>query len=164
MGKLELTIETEKVRIYSPVFDGVCNEFNKFLLNNRTQTHPQLQLSYNSIIASIKKITQCGARENLFRPEGGRVKAVPLVICFPFPVKKKVGKMRLYCLRLNDETLIIGNGGVTIEGKYDDDPIHQRYVDDLRKIDKLIKKELRKNKSDYSDNDTLIKIIESITF
>lgn len=162
MGKIELVIETEKVRIYSPKHDGEClNEFNRFMQANKEQKQPQLKLSFDAIIAAIKKITECGARENLFRPEGGRVKAIPLVISFPFRVNRKIGKMRLYCLRLSDEIMIIGNGGVTTASKWEKDLIHADYVKELRQIDSLIRKAQKLKRS--SSNETTINIIESLT-
>ena len=162
MGKIELVFETEKVKIYSPKHDGEClNEFQKFMQDNEVQKEPQLQLSFNAIIATIKKIAQCGARENLFRLEGGRVKAIPLVISFPFRVNKKIGKMRLYCLRLSDDILIIGNGGVTTASKWQEDLKHAEYVKELRQIDALIRKSQKQKRS--SSNETTISIIESQT-
>lgn len=59
MGKLELVIESDNVSIYSPKYDGETQtEFEKFMSDNG----------------------DCGARENLFRPEGNNIKAIPLCI------------------------------------------------------------------------------------
>lgn len=163
MGRIELVIETEKVRIYSPKHDGEhLNEFKRFMQVNKGQQQPQLKLSFDAIIAAIQKITECGARENLFRPEGGKVKAIPLVISFPFKVNRKIGKMRLYCLRLSDDILIIGNGGVTTASKWEKDLIHAEYVEELRQIDALIRKSQKQKRS--SSKETIISIIESLTF
>ena len=44
MGKLELVMETEKVSMYSPKYDGeTLTEFEKFLSANQNQSHPQLK-------------------------------------------------------------------------------------------------------------------------
>lgn len=57
MGKLELIMETEKVSMYSPKFDGEANnEFEKFLLANRSQTHPQLKKFFDAILSVIEKM------------------------------------------------------------------------------------------------------------
>lgn len=163
MGKIELVLETEKVKIYSPRHDGESlNEFKRFMQENKEQKELQLQISFDAIIAAIHKITECGARENLFRPEGGKVKAIPLVISFPFRVNRKIGKMRLYCLRISDEILIIGNGGVTTASKWENDIIHAGYVKELRKIDALIRKSQKQIQSS-SNEKTIINIIESLT-
>ena len=72
MGRLELVIESDNVSIYSPKYDGETQtEFEKFMTNNNSQPQPQLKKDFDAIIAVIKKmIDDCGARENLFRPEG----------------------------------------------------------------------------------------------
>ena len=162
MGKLELVIETEKVSIYSPKYDGKANnEFEEFMLANSAYTDPQLQAFFNAIIAAINKVRDCGARENLFRPEGKNVKAVPLIISFR--PNKHIGKMRLYCLRLSDRLLIIGNGGVSTKAKYDDDHILIAFVNNLRDIDKHLKKVAKQAGTDYEDFEATKMIIESIT-
>lgn len=105
---------------------------------------------------------ECGARENLFRHEGGNVKAVPLYICDQ-KINKKIGKMRLYCLRLSERMLILGNGGVTTANKYEDDPKMKKAVDDLRNIDRHIRKIAKQAKTGYEDFEAIKKIIETIT-
>ena len=97
MGKLELIMETKQVSIYSPKYDGESqSEFAKFLSSNCSHTHPQLKAFFDAILSAIEKIQECGARENLFRPEGGRVKALPMFYTYR-RVNKSVGKIRLYC-------------------------------------------------------------------
>lgn len=49
--------------------------------SNGELENPQLKKDFDAIIAAIKKIIDdCGARENLFRPEGNNIKAIPLCI------------------------------------------------------------------------------------
>ena len=48
------------------------------------------------------------------------------------------GKLRLYCLRMSDQILIVGNGGVKSTRTYNEDPILSGYVLDLQKFEKLI--------------------------
>jgi hypothetical protein len=163
MGKLELVIETDKISIYSPHYDGEeKTEFEKFLIVNGNCTNPQLKSFFGAIVSAIDKMEECGARENLFRPEGGNVVAVPLSISYP-RIDRKVGKMRLFCLRISDRLLIIGNGGVSIHGKYDDDPSLLQFVKDLREIDKHIKIHAKDAETGYDDFDAIKMIIESIT-
>ena len=82
MGKLELVIESDNVSIYSPKYDGETQtEFEKFMSDNGELENPQLKKDFDAIIAAIKKIIDdCGARENLFRPEGNNIKTIPLCI------------------------------------------------------------------------------------
>ena len=101
MGRLELVIESDNISIYSPKYDGETQtEFEKFMTNNNSQPQPQLKKDFDAIIAVIKKmIDDCGARENLFRPEGNNIKAIPLFI--EQRRGKGVGTLRLYCIRIS---------------------------------------------------------------
>ena len=57
------------------------------------------------IVGFIDRIADIGALERFIRPEdkmGDNVCALPVVS----------SKLRLYCLRLSDKILILGNGGV----------------------------------------------------
>lgn len=162
MGKLELIIETDCVSMYSPKYDGDSySEFEKFLLANRSHSQPQLKTFFDAIISAVEKIGECGARENLFRPEGGNIKAVPLYISFP-RINKSVGKMRLYCLRLSENILILGGGGVTTAQRYEDDAALLKIVNDLRGIEKKIKRIAEQAETDYEDCEALKRIIETI--
>ena len=48
-------------------------------------------------------------------------------------------KLRLYCLRLSDSILILGNGGVKNTRTYDENDELRGYVVTLQNFDKLIK-------------------------
>lgn len=75
MGKLELVMETEKVSMYSPKYDGeTLTEFEKFLSAHQNQSHPQLKKFFDAIVSVIEKIGETGAYERYFRPEGSNVK------------------------------------------------------------------------------------------
>ena len=163
MGKFELIMETEKVSMYSPKFDGETNnEFEKFLLANRNQTHPQLQKFFDAIISVIEKMGETGAYERYFRPEGGNIKAIPTYIDIP-RMNKKVGKMRLYCLRLSEQMLILGGGAVTQSQKYEDDPVLLAIIGDLKDIEHQIRRIVKQAGTDYEDFYYLKKIITTIT-
>ncbi|MBD5261419.1 MAG: hypothetical protein HDS38_04725 [Bacteroides sp.] len=80
----------------------------------------------------IDRIANFGAFERLFRPEGkmsDRVVALPVI----------KSKLRLYCLRLSDSILILGNGGVKNTRTYDENDELRGYVVTLQNFDKLIK-------------------------
>lgn len=55
------------------------------------------------------------------------------------PVLKS--KLRLYCLRLTDKILVIGNGDVKNRRTYQEDDTLQGYVMDLQKFERLLKQE-----------------------
>ena len=54
------------------------------------------------------------------------------------------GKLRLYCLRLSDRILIIGNGGIKETRTYQEDETLLGYVMDLQKFDSLLKQYIEK--------------------
>ncbi len=162
MGKFVLITETDAISIYSPVFDGEpMHEFAKFLMSNRNHSHPQLKKFFDTILAKIRKMEEGGARENLFRPEGGKIKAMPLYVELP-RVDRKVGKLRLYCIRISDRLLILGNGGVTVANKYEDDPFLLSCVNKLRCIENKLRQEVKKAGTDYDNFDAAKQVIETI--
>lgn len=163
MGKLELVIESDNVSIYSPKYDGETQtEFEKFMSDNGELENPQLKKDFDAIIAAIKKIIDdCGARENLFRPEGNNIKAIPL--CIEQRRGKGVGTLRLYCIRISGKILIIGNGGIKRVKRYEDDPILLDIVNKLRSIKHQIFIGTRKIHADYDDYQKVKMIIEAIT-
>jgi len=60
---------------------------------------------YSRIAAVVSRIARTGAQERYFRREG---KMKDSVVALPV----LASKLRLYCLRLSDKILILGNGGV----------------------------------------------------
>lgn len=164
MGKLELVIESENISIYSPKFDGeTATEFEKFMFINRDLSYPQLKRDFDAIISVIKKMTDdCGARENLFRLEGGNIKAIPL--CVSLRRKdRSVGTLRLYCIRISDKILVIGNGGIKRTDTFQEDPALLSIVNQLRQIEHRIFVESKKAHVNYYDFDKMKPIIETIT-
>ena len=84
------------------------------------------------IVGVLGKIADFGALERYFRPEGkmsDRVVALPTV----------QSKLRLYCLRLSDRILILGNGGVKNTKTYEESKELSGYVLTLQNFDRLIK-------------------------
>ena len=84
------------------------------------------------IVGFLGKIADFGALERYFRPEGkmnDRVVALPTV----------QSKLRLYCLRLSDRILILGNGGVKNTKTYEESKELSGYVLTLQNFDRLIK-------------------------
>lgn len=58
------------------------------------------------------------------------------------PVLKS--RLRLYCLRLSDKILILGNGGVKATRTYNEDDTLKGYVITLQNFDKLITEGVKK--------------------
>lgn len=84
------------------------------------------------IVQIVDKIADRGAFERLFRPEG---KMQDLVVALPV----LSSKLRLYCLRLSNGILILGNGGVKNSRTYEEDDSLRGYVLDLQKFEDLLK-------------------------
>lgn len=84
------------------------------------------------IVALINKIADMGALERYFRPEGKLKDGVCAL-----PVLQS--KLRLYCLRLSDKILVLGNGGVKKTRTYNEDGTLKGYVLTLQNFEKLIK-------------------------
>ena len=73
-----------------------------------------------------------GFLDRYFRPEGkirDRVAALPI----------QSSKLRLYCLRLSDNILIVGNGGLKSTKTYEEDSTLSGYVIQLQKLDDLLR-------------------------
>ena len=70
--------------------------------------------------------------------------------------------LRLYCLRISDQILIVGNGGVKITRTYEEDMELSGYVMDLQKFDVLLSQELARGRIKLEQN--IITGIEHVTF
>ena len=83
---------------------------------------------FDTIIQWIEEIGNRGALERYFRPEGKRsddVWAVPI----------ETTSLRLYVIRLSDQLVILGNGGVKTTGTYNEDPFLNGCVELLQEVD-----------------------------
>ena len=79
-----------------------------------------------------RMVEELGFLERLFRPEGkmrDRVAAIPVTS----------NKLRLYCLRLSDGVLIVGNGGRKKTRTYNESDELSGYVLTLQKLDELLR-------------------------
>lgn len=129
-AQLEIVEQSELVSLYSIKFNGEnVTEFEKFL--QTFKDNAELNADFQRIVYAVSKILTNGALERYFRPEGkfnDGVCAIPI----------ESGQLRLYCLRMSDQILIVGNGGVKATRTYNEDPILSGYVLDLQKFEKLI--------------------------
>ena len=104
--------------------------FNKF--KDDVEFNPDLM----RIVGFLGKVADFGALERYFRPEGkmeDHVVALPTVR----------SKLRLYCLRLSDKILILGNGGVKNTKTYEESKELNGYVLTLQNFDRLIKEGIK---------------------
>ena len=65
--------------------------------------------------------------------------------------KKKHGTLRVYCIRVSDELLILGGGGLKVTDNYNEDEELSQYVADLQTIDKELQL-IEDNGSDIKEN------------
>lgn len=134
-ANLELVEQSETVSLYSIKFLGEdLTEFERFLQEFRKNA--ELNKDYQRILYAIGRILDKGALERYFRVEGkysDGVCAVPL----------ESGLLRLYCLRISEQILIIGNGGVKQTRRYQDDPLLNGYVITLQNFEKLIREGIK---------------------
>lgn len=133
MSELDLVLvnESDNCTMYSIQFLSEDEtEFQRFYSKFKDDAvyNPDLV----RIVAFINQIAEKGAFERFFRPEGkisDSVVALPVVS----------SKLRLYCLRLSDKILILGNGGVKKSRTYNDDDTLSGYVLTLQRFEQLLK-------------------------
>ena len=133
---LEMVAKSDKVSLYSISFEkDHTTEFERFML--KFESWASLNRNFLRIIYALQKIMEEGALERFFRPEGSMKDNV-----YALPIES--GKLRLYCLRLSDRILIIGNGGIKEARTYQEDETLLGYVMDLKKFDSLLKQYIEK--------------------
>ena len=128
---VELLEEYDGINFYTIRLKGEPEtEVEKFLLK-----FPEGSIYDNEIdriLSWLEKISEKGALERYFRPEGrygDGVVAIPI----------EVGKVRLYCIRISDHILIIGNGGVKDADSWENSPILSQHVELLLDAARFIK-------------------------
>ena len=105
--------------------------------------------------AYLAKIIDKGALERFFRNEGrikDNVKALAI----------DSRKLRLYCLRISDQILILGNGGIKTTRTYQENELLSGYVMNLQKFDQVLLNAQKNGKITIEKN--MITDIESATF
>lgn len=131
---LELIEQSQKVSLYSISFEiDRTTEFERFL--RKFEAEASLNTDYQKVLYALSIILDKGALERYFRPEGhmnDNLCALPI----------ESGKIRLYCLRISDEILILGNGDVKQTVTYKEDAKLLGYAMDLQKFDQLLRKDI----------------------
>lgn len=129
-AQLKTIEQNDNVSLYSICFNGNnVSEYEDFLM--KFKDNSQLNQDFQRIIVALEKIIERGALERFFRIEGkmnDHVSALSL----------DSRSLRLYCLRISDQILILGNGGVKTTRTYEEDETLSGYVMDLQQFDKLL--------------------------
>ena len=132
---------TKAVDIYAIRFGGSADtELKKFMLLFKDSEDVYLKDDYDRIRAAIVKIAENGDLESYFRLEGhqdDRVAAIPLLI--KPRNHSRNGTLRLYCIRISDQLLIVGGGGLKTTRTYEDDNYLSQQVATLQSIDAVLK-------------------------
>lgn len=130
-AELLLVNEAKNCTLYTIQFLYEDNsEFERFY--NKFKDDVEFNPDLMRIVGFLGRIADFGALERYFRPEGkmnDNVVALPVV----------QSKLRLYCLRLSDKILILGNGGKKRSKTYEEDNELSGYVLTLQNFDQLIK-------------------------
>ena len=153
-AKVDIIDQTEFVSLYTITFENdELSEFEKFM--QKFRDNATLQRDYQMILLALEKITSHGALERNFRPEG---KMSDDVVALPL----EKSRLRLYCLRLTDKILVLGNGGEKNTKTYEESEELKGYVMDLQRFDALLKAYIRSGEIEIEE--TKLVGIENKTF
>ncbi len=129
--------EYESANFYTIRFnDEEDSEFDKFF--SKFDGIPEYESDFNVIISYLNKIGEQGVIDRYFRPEGGRVIALPIYS----------NKLRLYCFKISECVLLIGNGAHKEVEKVQDSEELSKYVSDLRITGKYLLSRIESDKYD----------------
>lgn len=133
MSEVELILlnDTNNCTLYSIQFSIESeSEYERFY--NKFIEDAKLNIDLLRIVQIVDSIAEQGALERFFRYEGKMNDSVVAL-----PVLKS--KLRLYCLRLSDKILILGNGGIKNSRTYEENDSLRGYVFTLQKFEELLK-------------------------
>ena len=128
---IELIEEHELVNFYSiKLEDEELAELDRFF--DKFPEGCEYDDEIDVILAWMDHIAEHGALERYFRPEGRFGDGVGVI---PIDLGNKV---RLYCLRLSDNILVFGNGGIKDASSWEKSPTLVPYVELLIETSKFI--------------------------
>lgn len=149
MSEVELLLvnSSNSCTVYTIQFlSDDMSEFEKFISKFREDA--ELNPDFQYIMRFVEQIMSNGALERYFRREGKMNDSVVAL-----PVLKS--KLRLYCLRLSDRILVLGNGDVKNSRTYQEDGTLQGYVIDLQKFERLLKQEVRSGNVEITEREII---------
>ncbi|MCD8385298.1 MAG: type II toxin-antitoxin system RelE/ParE family toxin [Bacteroidales bacterium] len=133
MNEAELVVfdQSDHCTVYSLKFTSEEeSEIERFY--SKFKESSEYNEDFERIISVLMSMLDKGALERLFRYEGkwsDRVCALPVYR----------SKLRLYCVRISDKIIVLGNGGVKKTQKYQEDDELRGYVVTLQTFDRLLK-------------------------
>jgi hypothetical protein len=132
---IELFEEHDRVNFYTLRFRDEDTEVDKFL--DQFPEGCEYDYDIDIIIKWIEQIGERGALERYFRPEGKQKDQV-----FAIPIE--TSSLRLYVIRLTEQIVILGNGGLKTTKTYNEDSILNDCVELLQEVDRYIKARMLK--------------------
>ena len=133
--EIELFEEHQTVNFYTLRFQDEATEVDKFL--DQFPEGCEYNEDIDIIIKWIEQIGERGALECYFRTEG---KIVDRVCAIPI----ETASLRLYVIRLTENIVILGNGGIKSSATYNEDPVLSAYVTILQEVDYHIRTRIKK--------------------
>lgn len=140
--KRKITIEPfeehDAVTFYTIRFKNDTSETDKFFKNFPEGS--EFDEDIDIIIKWLDKIGENCALERYFRPEGkmkDKIFAIPL----------ETSNLRLYCIRINDGIVILGNGGIKGTPDCHNDPLKNMNIMLLQNISFKLKKNIDRGKT-----------------
>lgn len=153
-GKLKTIEQNDNVSLYSICFNGSdISEYEDFLM--KFKDNSTLNRDFQKILLALEKIIDRGALERFFRVEGKMGDHLSALAI-------DSRKLRLYCLRISEQIMILGNGGIKTTRTYQEDEMLSGYVMDLQRFDELLKQAQRNGSISIEKN--MIVGIENKTF
>lgn len=132
--KYEITLlaEGDLVNYYSftcdddekSAYEYFCEEFDR----------EEFQNDMDTIYKSLELIAESGAEDRHFRYAGKRTDNA-----MELPPHLAGTALRLYCLRLSAQVVIVGNGGKKITRTYQEDPRLMNCVKELQALDDFLR-------------------------
>ncbi len=123
------------VNFYTIRFMDETTEIGKFL--DQFPEGCEYENDIDIMIKWIDAIGRRGALERYFRPEGKKCDGVCAV-----PIE--TSSLRLYVIRLTEQIVILGNGGIKTTPTYNEDAVLNKYVTVLQEIDGYIRTRVKK--------------------
>lgn len=130
-AELKIVAQNDNISLYSICFDGSQEtEFEMFI--NKFKDNATVNHEYRTILLALERILGTGALERYFRLEG---KMNDDLCALAIDSRQ----LRLYCLRISDQILIAGNGGIKTTRTYQENEELNGYVMNLQQFDRLLK-------------------------
>lgn len=146
MNEAELILfdQSDNCTVYSIRFLAEeDSEVEKFYAKFKESS--EYNADFERIITVLMNMLDNGALERYFRYEGkmsDRVVALPVMR----------SKLRLYCLRLSDKIIVVGNGGIKNTRTYEESDELRGYVLTLQQLDKLLQEGVNDGSIVISEN------------